>query len=158
PPPQPTTGLGANGPCARSQVSVPNLAAPGQVITVHSPVGFGATPLVGGSCNDAKRPVVVVVHGLLAGIDTQLLGSSLLYSGLIEHLVSVGNVVIFATYDTNTNDFVGSYRNEDTAIQLGSLLAPRGDFSRLGIVGHSMGGGATPYLAQKAAARGWGAK
>lgn len=36
-----------------------------------------------------------------------------------------------------------------------AAMAPRGDFSRFGIVGHSMGGGAVPYLAQRAAARGW---
>jgi hypothetical protein len=102
---------------------------------------------------------VVVVHGLLAGLDAQLLGGwSVLYADVITHLVSTGNVVIFATYETDTADFVGSYQRQDAAITYASGIAPRGDFSRLGIVGHSMGGGAVPYLAQRAATRGWGAQ
>jgi hypothetical protein len=101
----------------------------------------------------------VVVHGLGAGTDAQLFGGdSLLYADLIRHLVSIGNVVVFATYNTDLNDFVGSYRNEDAAIAFASTMAPRADFSRLGIVGHSMGGGAVPYLAQRAVARGWGSR
>jgi len=103
--------------------------------------------------------VVVVVHGLGAGTDAQFLGGdSVLYADLITHLVSVGNLVVFATYNTDINDFIGSYRNEDAAIAAAAPMAPRGDFSRFGIVGHSMGGGAAPYLAQRAVARGWGSQ
>jgi len=39
-----------------------------------------------------------------------------------------------------------------------AAATPRGDFRRFGIIGHSMGGGSVPFLAQKAAARGWGAE
>jgi hypothetical protein len=159
PPAQPTTGPGANGPCTQTRMSAPNPAVANNYITVYSPGGSAATPTVGGTCGDARRPVVAVVHGLGAGTDAQLLGGdSLLYAELITHLVSVGNVVIFATYNTDTNDFVGSYRAEDAAIAAAATMTPRGDFSRFGIVGHSMGGGATPYLAQQAAARGWGSQ
>jgi hypothetical protein len=81
PPAQPTTGLGANGPYAKSRVTRPNPAAGGQYLVVYSPGGSAATPLVGGTCDDARRPVVVVVHGLGAGADVQLLGGeSLLYA------------------------------------------------------------------------------
>lgn len=158
PPGQPASGLGADGPCRASQVSAPNPDSPGHFVTVYSPTGTTATPMVGGRCDDPQRPVVVVVHGLLAGIDAQLLGGwSVLYSDLIDHLVSVGNVVIFATYETETTDFVGSYARQDAAIRFASGMAPRADLSSLGIVGHSMGGGAVPYLAQQAVGRGWGA-
>jgi hypothetical protein len=159
PPGQPTTGLGANGPCTKSSVTRPNPAASGQYIVVYSPGGSAASPAVGGTCADALRPVVVVVHGLGAGLDVQTFGGeSILYADLITHLVSLGNVVVFATYNTDGNDVIGSYRNEDAALATAATMAPRGDFSRLGIVGHSMGGGATPYLAQQATARGWGSR
>lgn len=159
PPAQPTSGLGANGPCTSTRVSAPNPTVANNFVSVYSPGGTGATPLVGGACNDARRPVVAVVHGLGAGTDAQLLGGeSFLYADLITHLVSVGNVVVFATYDTNTNDFVGSYRAQDNALVHAATMAPRGDFTRFGIVGHSMGGGATPFLAQQATARGWGSQ
>ncbi|HNP56210.1 MAG TPA: hypothetical protein PKG94_04470 [Gordonia sp. (in: high G+C Gram-positive bacteria)] len=131
---------------------------PFQRISIHNPTGTGQTPITGGRCNDPKRPVVVVVHGVMAGIDAQLVGSSLLYSDIINHFVSTGNTVIFASWPTMAYDFAGSVTREDRALVLAKKLAPRGDFSRLGIVGHSMGGGATPYLAQQAAARGWGSE
>jgi hypothetical protein len=158
-PGQPATGLGANGPCTQTRVSAANPAASGQFVSVYSPGGAAASPVVGGTCGDADRPVVVVVHGLGAGTDAQIFGGdSLLYAEVIRHLVSIGNVVIFATYNTDPNDFVGSYRDQDAAIAFASTMAPRGDFDRLGIVGHSMGGGAVPYLAQRAAVRGWGSR
>jgi hypothetical protein len=155
PPAPPSSGLGAPGPCGVAQVSKANPADSSQQLIVYSPTGTGVTPL-GGRCNDAKRPVVAVVHGLLAGLDAQLIGASLLYSDVIDHFVSTGNVVIFATWDTNTDDFAASFAREDASIVAAATLAPRGDFTRFGIVGHSMGGGATPFLAQRAAARGWG--
>lgn len=159
PPGQPTTGLGANGPCTETRESARNPAVANNYISVYSPGGDAASPAVGGTCSDGGRPVVAVVHGLGAGTDAQLLGGvSLLYADLISHLVSVGNVVIFATYDTDTDDFVGSYRAQDAALAAAETMAPRGDFSRFGIVGHSMGGGATPYLVQQATARGWGSQ
>jgi hypothetical protein len=158
PPQQPLVGLGSNGPCGTSLFTERNPAASDQVITVISPTGTAATPLVGGHCNDAKRPVVVVVHGLLAGIDAQILGFSLLYWGIINHEVSQGNVVIFATWNTLSLDILGSYQQEDASITTAATVAPRGDLSRLGIIGHSLGGGAVPYLAQQAVARGWGSR
>jgi hypothetical protein len=148
-PSQPTAGLGANGPCTQTSRAVANPTAPAQTITIYEPGGPGVTPLVGGACSDAKRPVVAVVHGYLAG-------SSLLYIDEINHLVSAGNIVVFATYDTDTNDFAGSFARENDALVAAAAATPRGDLSRFGIVGHSMGGGAVPYLAQQAGNRGWG--
>jgi hypothetical protein len=157
-PTQPTSGPGSNGPCTSTSTSVDNPAAFAQKIIVFSPGGTAATPVTGGTCNDAKRPVVVVIHGLLAGIDSQLIGNSLLYGDVIKHFVSTGNVVVFASYETDPDDFHGSFGREDAALALAPKYAPRGDFSRLGIVGHSMGGGAVPYIAQRAVARDWGSK
>jgi len=148
-PVQPTAGLGANGGCTQTSRSVANPAAPDQTITVYEPGGSAATPLLGGGCSDPKRPVVAVVHGYLAG-------SSLLYTDEINHLVSIGNIVIFATYNTDTNDFAGSFQRENDALVTAAAATPRADITRFGIVGHSMGGGAVPYLAQQAGNRGWG--
>jgi hypothetical protein len=148
-PVQPTAGLGANGPCTQTSRSVANPAALFQTITVYEPGGSAATPLLGGRCSDPKRPVVAVVHGYLAG-------SSLLYTDEINHLVSIGNIVIFATYSTDTNDFAGSFQRENDALVTAVAATPRADLTRFGIVGHSMGGGAVPYLAQQAGNRGWG--
>lgn len=150
-PPQPTTGLGAEGPCTQTSTSTANPNAAGQTIAVYQPGGSGATPNMGGVCDDASRPVVVVVHGLAAG-------SAGLYADIINHLVSTGNVVIFATYNTDATNFVASYQQEDAALVTAATSLPRGDLSRLGMIGHSMGGGAIPYLAQRAAARGWGSR
>jgi hypothetical protein len=148
-PPQPPSGLGANGPCTQTSRAVPNPTAPNQSITVYEPGGSAATPLVGGACGDAKRPVVAMVHGYLAG-------STLFYADEINHLVSIGNVVIFATYETDTNNFAASFQREDQALVAAVAATPRADVTRYGIVGHSMGGGAVPYLAQQADGRGWG--
>ncbi|MFW0785300.1 hypothetical protein AAFP35_12320 [Gordonia sp. CPCC 206044] len=129
-----------------------------QKIAVYNPGGHARTPVTGGRCDDPKRPVVVVVHGLLAGIDSQMLGSSLLYADIIRHFASTGNVVVFASWPTNPYDFQSSFAREDQSLAVAKRYAPRGDFTRLGIVGHSMGGGATPYLAQQAVKRGWGSR
>lgn len=156
PPGQPLTGLGSNGPCGVSIEPHVNRRDITQKITVYNPTGTGATPVTGGQCNDAKRPVVVVVHGLLAGIDSQILGPSLLYYDIISHFVSTGNVVVFASWPTDPHNFAESMRKENQAIADAKAFAPRGDFERLGLVGHSMGGAAVPYLAQQAVKRGWG--
>jgi dienelactone hydrolase len=148
-PPQPTTGLGADGACTQTSTSVANPSASNQTIKVYEPQGSGQTPLVGGTCGDATRPVVAVVHGYMAASD-------ILYADEINHLVSIGNIVIFATYATDTDDFAGSFSGENQAIVTAATATPRGDIARFGIVGHSMGGGAVPYLAQQAANRSWG--
>ncbi len=149
PPVQPASGFGSNTPCSSTSMSVSNPNAPGSSITVYYPQGSAQTPLMGGTCGDSNRPVVAMVHGLDAGY-------SGLYIGIIDHLVSVGNIVIFATYNTNTGSFVTSYQDEDSALVTAVSHLKRDDMTRFGIVGHSMGGGATAYLAQHAASRGWG--
>jgi hypothetical protein len=150
-PAQPTSGLGATGPCSQTSRSVANPSATDQSITIYEPGGTSSTPLTGGTCRDAKRPVVAVVHGLGAA-------SPVLYEDLIKHLVSTGNIVVFATYNTDTNDFTASFGRQDQALVTAAASVPRGDLSNFGIVGHSMGGGAVPFLAQRASARGWGSR
>ncbi|GAA3947843.1 hypothetical protein [Gordonia caeni] len=156
PPAQPSSGLGSQGPCHRTVAVHDNPVDAAQKISVYSPRGAAATPLMGGRCNDAERPVVVVVHGLLAGLDAQLLGTSRLYSDIIDHYVSTGNVVVFASWPTDPYNGAESVAHQDRALVHAAKMIPRADFSRLGFVGHSMGGGAVPHLAQQAVERGWG--
>jgi len=148
PPARPATGLGSKGPCTETLTTTPNPTESGQTLNVYTPGGTAAAP-TGGRCDDATRPTAIVVHGLLAGM-------TWLYADTISHLVANGNVVIFATYNTNPGDFVGSFQKEDAAIVAAANATTRDDLSRVGIIGHSMGGGAIPYLVQRLAARGWG--
>jgi hypothetical protein len=150
PPPQPTVGYGSNGPCTVPSSPVSGAgAASGQSISIYYPGGTGATPVTGGTCNDNHRPVVAVVHGLGAS-------STLLYAGLIDHLVSTGNVVIFATYNTTDTTMTASFQDELAALQASVSDLTSGDLTRFGIIGHSEGGGASAYLAQRVEALGWG--
>jgi hypothetical protein len=148
PPPRPAQGLGSKGPCTESVQTVANPTESGQTLNVYTPGGSAAAP-TGGTCNDSKRPTAIVVHGLLAGM-------TWLYADTISHLVSNGNVVIFATYNTDASNFVGSFQKENAAIVAAVAVTDREDLSRVGIIGHSMGGGAIPYLVQRIAERGWG--
>ena len=147
-PAQPLTGLGAQGPCTKQATSYPDPKQSGQTINIYLPDGT-ATPPTGGTCNDANRPVAIVVHGLLAGNPS-------LYDGIITHLVTTGNIVIFATYNTDTSDFVGSFQHEDDAIVAATTHITRGDLNRIGVIGHSMGGGAIPFIVQHIDQHGWG--
>jgi hypothetical protein len=148
PPPRPATGLGAKGPCTETVQTIANPTEAGQTLNIYTPGGNAAAP-TGGRCDDATRPTAIVVHGLFAG-------APLLYADTISHLVGTGNVVIFATYNTNPGDFVGSFQKENAAIVAAANATTRDDVSRVGIIGHSMGGGAIPYLVQQMASRGWG--
>ena len=150
-PPQPTTGLGAQGKCTETSTSFPNPTDTAQTVSIYEPGGSAAASGTGGTCDDTSRPVAVVVHGLDAASPT-------LYQGIIDHLVTTGNVVIFATYNTDATNFIASYNDEDSGLVAAAPHLVRADLSRLGMVGHSMGAGALPYLTQKAVARNWGAK
>jgi hypothetical protein len=150
PPAQPLFGPGSNTPCNFTTSSVQvSVNGNGQTITTVYPTGLAATSIMGGTCSDSNRPVVAVVHGLFAG-------SASLYQGVIDHEASIGNIVIFATYDTNPLDFNTSFGQEQTEIAMGVKSLTRDDPSRFGIIGHSMGAGAVPFLTEQAAAAGWG--
>jgi hypothetical protein len=149
PPARPATGPGSRGPCTSTASSFPNPAVAGLTIHLYHPGGAAPAP-TGGTCDDGSRPVAVVVHGLMAM-------SPVLYQGIIDHLVATGNIVVFAVYNTNPSDFLGSFRQEADGIAAGVARLTRGDTTRLGLIGHSMGGGAVPYLVQQLDGRGWGA-
>jgi hypothetical protein len=117
-------------------------------LSVVEPTGAGE-PWSGGRCDGSGRPVILVAHGYTASA----VGA---YQGLVNHLVSNGFIVVFPGYTTEFNP-THQYAVVDTGLvtAIGALGA-RADTSRLGVVGHSFGGGMTPWLLQQAAGRGWG--
>jgi len=80
------------------------------------------------------------------------------FQGLITHLVSNGNIVVYPTHTMEASDKQSNY-DAYYAVRDGMAAAvdaiPRIDAARMGFWGHSFGGGMTPYLVQQASARGW---
>ena len=69
------------------------------------------------------------------------------YIALIEHLVSVGNVVVYPSYEVSDGsraDLEESYRVVDAGFVAAVEQTPRLDTSRVGWWGHSHGGGMVP--------------
>ncbi len=82
------------------------------------------------------------------------------YRGWIEHAVSRGAAVVFSPYMVRAERHAERY----DALWSGIAAAARAhaaelDLERIGIVGHSYGGGAVPFLARRALVEeGWGAR
>jgi len=153
-PSQPATGPGSNGACSVDESSFDNATAPGNPVYVFQPGGTASAVLGGGRCDDAKRPTVFMAHGL-GGTDPSN------YIALIDHLVSVGNVVVYPTYQVNDgskSSLEAAYRSMDAANVQASGLVSRIDTSRVGFWGHSFGASMIPYLVVQAGQHGWGRK
>ena len=151
-PAQPTTGPGSNGSCAVAESSFDNAAAAGNPVYVFQPTGAAAARIGGGSCHDAKRPTVFMAHGL-GGTDPSN------YVALIDHLVSVGNVVVYPTYQVSSGSkdaLETAYRYMDAGNVQAATQVPRIDTTRVGFWGHSFGASMVPYLVVQAGSRGWG--
>ncbi len=147
----PPTGPGSNTPCGRTDVQLTNPGAPSSPIYVAYPTGSAAAPLTGGTCGDATRPVVFLVHGYLASFNW-------VYEGVINHFTSTGNIVVMATY---TTDLAAVQASADRALQALTAAVPqleRDDLSNIGLIGHSLGGGVLPWVTQQVVARGWGSE
>jgi hypothetical protein len=162
PPTQPPAGTpGSNGNCGMAMRTVTN-PRPGATlpISVFEPTGTTSAVLAGGRCDGPKRPAVFIAHGFGATDPSN-------YQALIDHLVSVGNVVVYPPFDANDHDGDGdtdrsdleeSYRVVDDGIIAAVASTPRIDTTRVGWWGHSHGGGMIPWLVQQGASRGWGSK
>ena len=142
--------LGSQGPCERTNVQLTNPSNTANPIYVAYPSGSAAAPLTGGTCGDAQRPVVFVVHGYLAN-------SNLLYEGIIDHFTRTGNIVVMATYGSgNLGDVLGSANIEVQGITAAVPQLQRADLSNVGLIGHSLGAGMLPYVTQQVSSHGWG--
>jgi hypothetical protein len=124
-------------------------------VYVFEPQGHDAARVGTGRCDDRKRPTVFIAHGLGGSDPTS-------YGGLIQHLVSVGNVVVYPSYSSNSGS-LDELQALDRYVNAGMIEAarryPRIDTTRVGWWGHSMGGSMIPYLVQQGGVvRGWGNK
>lgn len=147
---------GADGECGVGVRSIDNPRHPAGAapmpVWIYEPTGAAEASLTGGRCDDSKRPTVFLAHGFGQTDPTS-------YEALINHFVSVGNVVVFSTYsvdDGSRATLEESYRVVDAGYVEAVKTTPRLDVSRAGWWGHSHGGGMIPYLVQQGGARGWG--
>jgi dienelactone hydrolase len=147
PPPPPAQGFGA--PLAAPAVvrgAVENPSLPSATVTWLRP----ATATADGP----SLPVVVFLHGFGARGPEP-------YLALLEHLARRGAAVVYPVYpalDARAKHsrydtmWVGVEAGLDAVRASGARL----DVGRLGVVGHSFGGGAAPAIAARASARGLG--
>ncbi|MBM9498834.1 alpha/beta hydrolase [Leptospira sp. 201903071] len=132
-------GYGSRGASAVSVGVLPNPSAPRNVC-VYYPTG-----------QTTKAPVLFFMHGFSSP-------SAEAYFPLIDFYVSKGYVVVFPIYISDRRDPTENYKFMLDGInfaveQYASII----DTTRVGYMGHSYGGGATPYLAhQGIIQKGWG--
>jgi hypothetical protein len=134
-----TSGYGADGSYQADIESVdnPSFREPVQVFFPQGATG--------------KRPVIFFSHGYGPG-DWHV------YKDLIQHMVSVGEVVVFSGYPmiraSNDDRYDDLWQGFKAAA---GKYADRMDLTRVGFVGHSFGGGATPAMAYRGLVQqGWG--
>src|SRR4029079_8296101 len=116
---------GANGTCEMTTRSIENPGSPDPdapfAVWIYEPKGSRSGAVTGGRCDDNKRPAVFIAHGYSNS-------DPVAYIDLIKHLVSVGNIVIYPSYDFTDGDratLEASYRVVDAGIVAGVKAAPR---------------------------------
>ncbi|MFO0934484.1 MAG: hypothetical protein U1E39_17495 [Planctomycetota bacterium] len=147
PPPPPATGFGAplEGPAVvRGEVDNPSL--PSAKVTWLRP----ATATADGPA----LPVIVFLHGFGARGPEP-------YLALLEHLARRGSAVVYPVYPAldaraRHSRYDTMWLGVEAGLEALRASGARLDLARLGVVGHSFGGGAAPAIAARAAARGFG--
>lgn len=125
----------------RQSIPNPNQSAPAP-ISVFVPSNASA---------QNKRPVVFFAHGF-GGTDYRF------YEPLMRQLASNGYIVVFSPYTesiftTHTTRYNQLWDGFLTAAGQNAVIM---DLTRIGFAGHSYGGGATPDMARRGVAQGWG--
>jgi hypothetical protein len=135
-----TTGYGADGPYQMQIESIGNPGLRRKPVQVFFPEGA-----------PGKRPVIFFSHGFGPG-------KWEFYSGLIRHMVSRGYIVVYSTYAEAFTSMDGRYDTLWRGFQAAAnAFGDRMDLGRVGFVGHSFGGGATPAMAYRGIVQhGWG--
>lgn len=136
-----TDGYGANGPFTMEKKAAA-MSTPGDAPIVFLPAGV-----------QEPKPVIFLAHGYGPNYWQA-------YSDLINHLVSRGFVVVYGTYPargvTSDQRYDALWTSFMAAV---TQYHDRMDLTRVGFVGHSFGGGATPALAFKGLReQGWGSQ
>jgi hypothetical protein len=171
---------GTSGPIVQSHVLFPGSQQ--WKVWVFEPNGT-ASPRSGGTCNDNRRPVVLIVHGFPA---QQIVGLGearpRMYGSLIQHLVSNGYVAVFVNYDfasafTDPGPFDPLNINQAWArvwigfdqavrgfsdpipnpwgLQPRTPMTTRANLNKVGLFGHSLGGGMLPLLSTLTFLQSW---
>lgn len=123
--------------------------------TIQTPISGAPAPvtifLPNTASASSKVPVIFFAHGF-GGFNYQV------YEGLLNQLASNGYAVVFAPYNVIAASHAARYEQlwkgfQAAVAQYGNVL----DTSKIGVAGHSYGGGAVPEIARRAIAEGWGA-
>ncbi len=135
-----TSGPGADGPYAMKTVSVRNPSFRRKSVLVFLPEGASG-----------KRPVIFFSHGYGPNRWQS-------YADLIRHVVSRGYILVYSTYPALFADNGERYKALRTGFEAAvQETGQHMDLSRVGFVGHSFGGGATPAMAFAGlVTNGWG--
>lgn len=135
-------GYGAEGPYGYVVKTVASPAWAGHYVSIFFPVG-----LVG------RLPVIFFSHGFGATDWKRV------YAPFMRHMVSREYIVVYSPYETfgSTNERYSTlWKGFEAAVQ---NFGERMDLSRVGFVGHSFGGGATPEMAYRGFVKNkWGKK
>lgn len=134
------SGYGANGPYQMSSSTLPNPGLRRKPVQVFFPQGA-----------NGRLPVIFFSHGFGPGKWQS-------YADLIRHMVSRGYIVVFSSYAEAFTSIDGRYNSLWQGFQAAAdKYADRMDLTRVGFVGHSFGGGATPAMAYRGFVQhGWG--
>lgn len=143
----PAGEAGAPGPCGTKMTDLVNRVDWRYPLVVAEPTGDSPAP-DGGSCSDDNRPVVLIAHGYLGNFVAG-------YEGLVRNLVSQGYVVVFPGYTVEFNAD-HQYKVVGDGFVQATEWSSRMDLSKVGVIGHSFGGGMLPWLVQQIDDRGWG--
>lgn len=137
--PEITKGYGVNGPyrALRQLVKHPSYSEDVQVFLPNGKSG--------------RSPVMFFVHGYGPN-------ASGAYYDLINHVVSRGTIVVFASYPDESVTMTNRYNIIwNGIVRSTEVYANQMDLTRVAVVGHSFGGGAVPTIAYRTfAERGWG--
>lgn len=141
------SGFGADGSLLTKELVFGNSSFPEQNVYVFLPESV-QTPV----------PMLLFLHGYNGGNPDY-------FSHFIPHIVSNGTAVIFPTYSavpTVNSENVVMEKYQMLASGINEAFRKYGDLfdtTRVGIFGHSFGGGAVPWIALKyLSERGWGQK
>lgn len=130
---KPDTGFGADGRWFTESSKIPNPRLRTRFIKVFQPRNF-----------DTLAPVIFISHSFLTS-------NVLDYMGLIKHLVSKGNIVVYANsvaFEINA-PFKSRYDVLMSGfLEAADLLQNRIDTTRIGFIGHGFSAGAMPTIAQ----------
>ena len=136
---QPTSGYGSDGSYSKSSASFSNPVKSNQTVYVYWP--SGATP----------APTIFFSHAYGARDPNDA------YGNLIDHLVSRGFAVVYPQYPNLFSDWMERYNILWTGFTEAVARYPnRLATDKVGYIGHSFGGGATPRMALNGDAQGWG--